>query len=75
MQYDNFQMEWDQAFRSGHRLVLRAIRPNEGAEEDLILARLCAKALLLGIDERLISKCMRENSENYLASLIKQRTH
>lgn len=68
-------MSWNDAFLKGHRIVIKAMRPNEGGEKDIALARICGKAILLDIDEGLIAKCMREKSEDYLKNLIHQRTH
>jgi hypothetical protein len=67
--------EWEQLFLRGHKLVIRAMRPDEGGEEDIALANICAKALLLGVKEPLIAKCMKEKSEDYLINFIRQRTH
>ena len=75
MRIEESNSEWDDAFRMGHRLVIRAMRPGEGGEEDVALAKLAAKALLLGLDSERVSDCLRCHTESFLEEFIRIHTH
>lgn len=65
---------WDEAFRAGFQLVIRANRL-KGPTEDMQLARLAAKALLMGRDPDVLADLISVGGEANIERMIKRHTH
>ena len=66
---------WNDAYRDGFSLVIRAMRIGDEPQDDMQLGRLAAKALLVGIDRQWIEDMLSIGCEENIANLVKRRTH
>ena len=66
---------WDEAYREGGSLLITAMRVGDAPEQDIVLGRLAAKALLIGLEREWISDMLEAGCEQNIEQRIKRRTH
>lgn len=66
---------WDEAFKHGYRIVIKANRLGDDTEEEIELGRLAAKALLMGSDPQVIEDLFSVGCEANLVGFIIRNTH
>lgn len=66
---------WEDAYRAGYRLVIRANRLGGDVADDIALGRLAGKALLLDLSEDWVYSMLEVEREHEIEKLINRRLH